>query len=112
MSPLPEEPTEHLSAQEIGTDEHDSTISLTFTNSGYGPNPMGENVRQTELPDRWRADFRHKAGDGRPLNSSSILAEVPRATINHSVGSKEWAESDFESSRVDFMMMNDGPQCK
>jgi hypothetical protein len=112
MSPLPVERTEssHLSAQEIGTDERDSTISLTFTNSGYGPNPMGEDYRQTEVPDRWQADFR-QAGNGRPPNSSSILAEVPRATINYSVGSKEWAESDFESSRVDFMM-SDGPQCK
>jgi hypothetical protein len=80
---------------------------------------MGGDGRQTELPDRWQADFRHKAGDGRPLNSSSILAEVSRATTNYSVRStewaadKEWAESDFESSRVDFMMvMSDGPQCK
>lgn len=113
MSPLPEERTEtaHLSTQENGTDERDPTTSLPFTNSGYG-NPMGEDDQQTELPDRWQADFRHKAGNERPPNSSSVLAEVPRVTINYSVGSKEWAESGFESSRVDFMMMSDGPQCK
>ena len=90
----------------------------TFTNSGDDSNLMEEDDRQTELPDRWQTDFRNKAGDARPPNSSSILTEVPRAPINYSVRSKEWAvdkdctESDFESSRVDIMVMSDGPHCK
>lgn len=120
MSSLPEKRKEssRLSAQEMGMDKRDSTISPTFTNSGYGPNLTGEDDEQTKLPDRWQAGFRVKAEDRRPPNSSSILTEVPRAPINHSVRSKEWAadkncaESDFESSRVDFMMMRDGPHCK
>ena len=103
-----------LPAQETGTDERDSTISPTFSNSGCGPNLKGEDDRRTELTDRWPADFRDKAGDARPSDSSSILTEVPRASINYPVRSKEWTadkESDAESSRVDFMMI-DGPHCK
>jgi len=96
----------------MGTRERDSTISQTFTNSGYGPNLMADDDLQTKLPGRWQADFRDNAGSGRPPNSSSILTKVPRAPINYSVRSKEWAadkdcaESDFESSRVDFIMSN------
>lgn len=118
-SPIPEESREssHLSAQEMEIDERDSTISLAFTNPGYGPNLMGEDDRQTELPNRWQAEIRDKAGDRRPPNSSCILTEVPRALIEFSVRNKEWAvdkdraESDFECSRVGFMMMSDGPHC-
>ena len=117
-SPLPEERRgpSHLSAQEMGADGHYSTISLTFINSGYGPNLMGEDDWQTELPDCWQAEIRGQAGDRRPPNSSSIVTEIPGAPINYSVRSNEMAavkvcaESDFESSRVDFMM-NDGPHC-
>jgi len=90
----------------MGTDERDSTKSPPFTSSGYGPNLMSEDDRQTELPD---ADFPDKARDARPPNSRSILAEVPGAPINYSVRSKEWAahaESDVEGSRVDFMMID------
>ena len=119
-SPLTEERKEfsHLSALEMGTYECDSTISPTFTNSGHGANLMGEDGRRTELPDSWQAGFGDKVGEGRPPISNSILAEVPSAPINYSMPSKEWAadkncaESDSGSSRVDFMMMSDGPNCK
>ena len=46
------------------------------------------------------------------------ITEVPRTTIKFSVRSKEWAadenfvESEFESSRVDLMMMSDGSHSK
>ena len=102
----------------MGTDERDSNMSPTFINSGYGSNLMGEDDRRTELPDHWQAGFRDETADGRPPNSNSILTEVPRAPINYSVRNKEWAadkdcvESDFESSRADFTMMNDGIHCK
>jgi hypothetical protein len=113
-SSLPEKRREfsHLSTHR--TDERDSTISPTFTNSGYGSNLVAEVDRQTKLPDRWQAEIRDR-GNGRRPNSSSILTEVPRALINSSVRSKEWVAdkvcAESECSRVDFMMMSDGPQC-
>ena len=74
-SPLREERREcsRLSTQGMGTVEHDSITSPTFTDSGCVPNLMDEDNRLTELPDRWSVDFRDKAGDARPPNSSSIL---------------------------------------
>jgi hypothetical protein len=101
-SPLPDERSEcsYFSAQEMGTDERDSTISMsfpTFINPGHGPNSMGEDDRQTEQPE----------GVGVGRSSSSIVAEVPILPMDCSVRRKEWtADKDCAEScsRVDFMM--------
>lgn len=94
----------HLSAQEIGTDDRDSSISESFPTFAK-PNLIGKD----DQPDGWQAEANGKVGAARP--PSPFLAESPQAQIDSS--NKEWivdkdAELDCGYSREDFAI-SDGP---